>query len=350
MSGGHRARPGFTKAVICSGSMLFGGTSCGDDVSTFAQTGGSTATTSSTATSTATASSTLTASSTSGGVDPDLDGAFAVETSVRDFVSPITTRTIHLDAYLPADVAQASVPLLFATETDVPPGSYARLARRIASHGLATFVTRYEVDAGTPNHVRNATDLLSALDFIRADATYAAAVDPARVAFGGHGLGAKIAVLAARSSEGVAALVLVDPVDHVGGCMPQYCPDGPSVLAQVSAPSLIFGDTEDGATCAPAAEGFETFFARAASPALRVIGNGASLMSFVDDREECGAPCAACAPSAADDPTIAAMTRALAVAHLLVHVEGQAAALPYLSGDVAEARYVTTGVASIHAQ
>jgi hypothetical protein len=99
--------------------------------------------------------------------------------------------------------------------------------------------------------------------------------------------------------------------------------------------------------CAPAADNFLTFFAKATAPALAVTVLGANHMSFLDDVDTCGFTCGFCQQATLANDVVNALARAYVVAFYGRHLKGIAGYDDYLTGATAQARYVETGLVEL---
>lgn len=200
------------------------------------------------------------------------------------------------------------------------------------------------------NNVENAGDLLATVDWAGADATLGPKLDTGTVGMTGHSMGGKLALLAASLDDRVKASITLDPVDSSMNCSPSDCPDVSDKLP-LPIPTGFIGELIDASggfqPCAPAADNFTTFYAKASSPSLSVEALGANHMSFLDDVANCGITCNFCNQATAPNAQVNGLSKALVVAFYERHLRGLAGYDSYLTGADAQALWVATGQATI---
>jgi chlorophyllase len=287
--------------------------------------------------------------------DPTGVGPFAITELDRSTTVAATGDVVPLHVAVPTGKGPFPV-LVFAHGFQIPSSQYYGTIRRLASFGYVALTADYPAGFTSVNTVRDAKNLVGALDWAKAAAELAGKVDATKSGVLGHSRGGKAAVLAAAADSRFAAVLGLDPVDAKPPLpcdATTECPDSRDALAGLAIPSAMLGETLDGAggglgqACAPAAGNFETFYAKAKSPSYSVTINGASHMSFVEDLAACGFTCSACKTATTKQDDVLSLARAFAVAFFERHLKGDAAYSAYLDGAKAKALWVTTGRASI---
>jgi predicted dienelactone hydrolase len=239
----------------------------------------------------------------------------------------------------------------FAHGFQLPISQYVVSATHLAGFGFVVCLPDFQAGMFNPNHAKNALEIMATIDWATAPSSpVGVKVDPSRVGATGHSLGGKVSVIAAAQDSRIRAVLGIDPVDAATMCNPTNCPDA-SDLLPLPIPTAFVGETLDAAggfqPCAPAADNFETFFARAGTPSLKVHVEGANHMSFLDDPATCGTQCSFCKPPTRDHAEVIGLTRAYLAAFFLRHLGGNAAWDDYLDGSKAKQRYVQTGIAAV---
>ena len=115
-------------------------------------------------------------------------------------------------------------------------------------------------------------------------------------------------------------------------------------------PTGFLGETTDGAglnACAPTAANYQTFYAQATSPTFEVTLAGANHMSFLDDEASCGLTCSLCTAATVPNAQVNGLAHAYAAAFFERWLRGDARYDAYLTGAIANTRYVATGEATI---
>ena len=153
-----------------------------------------------------------------------------------------------------------------------------------------------------------------------------------------------------ETMDRVRASITLDPVDSAVMCDQVKCPDVSNMLP-TDIPLGFVGETLDGAggfmPCAPAADNFLTFYAKASGPALAVTVKGANHMSFIDDVASCGVTCSFCQKPTLDNATVNALSRAYVVAFYGRYLRDNAGYDTYMTGVEAKQRYVDMGLIAI---
>ncbi|MBK8996801.1 MAG: dienelactone hydrolase family protein [Myxococcales bacterium] len=214
-----------------------------------------------------------------------------------------TGHQVPMHCVLPVGPSSATAPVvLIAHGFQLPAKQYYGYADRLASHGFiactADFPAGFSAD-----HAANAQDISGALDWVLVQSVTTGSplqgrVNIDQIGVMGHSLGGKVSVLAAKKDVRMKAVLGLDPVDTAVMCDATKCPDA-SDAQPLGIPTAYLGETLDGSAglggqaCAPTADNFQTFYAKAGSPSLEVTLNGANHMSFIDDVASCGFACGA---------------------------------------------------------
>ncbi len=286
--------------------------------------------------------------------DPAQPGPYAVtfvdgDVTVASVGSQFPTR-----CFLP-EAQPGPFPLVtFAHGFQLPTTQYYLSAGYLARFGFVVCVPAFEAGMFSPNHAKNAREIVGVIDWaLDPSSPVAGVIDPQRIGATGHSLGGKLSVLAANYDTRIGAVLGLDPVDSSTNCNPTNCPDATDQLP-LAIPTGFLGETLDASgsfqACAPAADNFETFYAAAGSPSFKVHIDGANHMSFLDDPGSCGLTCSFCKTPTRDHSEVIALTRAYLAAFFLRHLGGNASYDEYLTGATAQQRYVQTGVAAIESK
>lgn len=290
-----------------------------------------------------------------GAADPTGAGPFAITEMDDSTTVAATGDVVPLHVAVPTGKGPFPV-LVFAHGFQIPSSQYYGTIRRLASFGYVALTADYPAGFTSTNNVRDAKNLVGALDWAKAAAELAGKADVTKSGVLGHSRGGKAAVLAAARDPRFAAVLGLDPVDAkppIACDATTECPDARDALAGLAIPSAMLGETLDGAAggfgqaCAPADGNFETFYAKAKSPSYSVTIHGASHMSFIEDQAACGFTCSACKTATAKQDDVLSLARAFAVAFFERHLKGDVASSAYLDGAKAKALWVSTGRASI---
>ncbi len=191
--------------------------------------------------------------------------------------------------------------VIFSPERAVPRARYQAYADRLASFGIVC-VAQDPRDAGNIAQYRSDTIALvgwlgapTGQDAGRITGRIDAAAAAMRLGITGHGLGGKIALLAAEGEARIKAVLVLDPVDE------PTLPAGPGLSAlRLLGPLVLVGETasQQGMSgnppCAPDGQDYLTLYQKAVSPAMATSLIGAGHDDFLDDCA--GAPllCDAC--------------------------------------------------------
>ncbi len=283
-------------------------------------------------------------------------------TSLSDPAVPGPYSVVWMDASVPAAAVGSTVattcfhpdnddgpyPLVtLAPGFQLPPSQYHVSAGHLASFGFVVCVAGYNASLFSPNHLDNAKEVLAVVDWaLDPSGPLASHADPNWVGAAGHSLGGRLSVLAASLDDRIDAVFGMDPVDADS-------PDA-SDLLPLPIPTGFLGELLDAQggfqPCAPAADNFETFYAQASGPSFKVELSGANHMSFLDDPSSCGLICSFCQSPTLEHEKAIALTRSYLAAFFLRHLAGEAGYDTYLTGVIAQERYVQTGVARIESK
>lgn len=284
--------------------------------------------------------------------DPAADGPYTYEV-LDDVVQVAATGSsvpVHC-AFPTAGPGAGPFPvILVAHGFQLPPSQYYSYVYRLATFGYVAVAVDFPAGMMAANHVRNAQDVLGALDWAAAKPELSGQADTALAGATGHSLGGKVSLLAATMDSRIKAAITLDPVDTATACDPALCPDV-SAMMPIPIPTGFIGETLDSTgfpqACAPAADNFLTFYAGTSPPSLLVEVLGAAHMSFLDDPGSCGMPCLLCQQATVSNDEVTALSRAFVVAFYERHLKGNAGYDTYLTGAEAQARYVASGLATI---
>ena len=263
-------------------------------------------------------------SSTATDADPEATGPFSVGEASG------TRGGIAMHAFFPKTGDKAPV-VVFAHGFQLPPSQYDAPLKHLASHGYVALTADYKASiTGGNDNATQAKSLSLGFDWAKDDPTVGPHVDVSLAGTSGHSLGGKLALLAATQDSRVKASIVLDPVDGNGVVVADLLPD-------LQIPTGFLGETLDsavgfgGQACAPKNANFETFYAKANSPSLRVTIDGASHMSFIDDIASCGFPCSACKSATTPADDVAKIPRGYLVAFFQRHLRGLTAYDAYLT-------------------
>ncbi len=355
---------GSTTGESTSGASMTGETpptTGGPDTTTggVAETGDTTTnvgtTTDGTTTDGTTTDDTTTGDTTTGDVevyDPNVDGPWTIAEVKGAF--DVGGVKIAMDAFYPTAGPEAGPypVVVIAHGFQLPVTQYTSYAKRLASHGYVALTADFQAGFIGTDHVANAKQVLGGIDWAAQEPKLAGVADTNNVGLTGHSLGGKLSVHGAILDNRVRASITLDPVDGSMMCNAEKCPDISNMLP-TDIPLGFLGETLDtmaggfGQACAPAADNFLTFYAKATAPALAVTVNGANHMSFLDDAAGCGFVCGACKMATLDNAVVNALSRAYVVAFYGRYLKDNAGYDTYLTGAKAKQRYVDMGLISI---
>jgi dienelactone hydrolase len=292
-------------------------------------------------------------------LDPDLPGPYTVGSPFIESVTVAATgHTFDVRVWRPTAgpdagpwpvVVVAHGLLLTSTQYD-------GYASRLASFGYVALNADYPFSTFAPNHLAAAQDLRGVFTWASTAPSISGLVDLTRTALVGHSLGARLSLLAATQDTAIDVVVALDPVDGLPPlCTTQNCPDVSSLMNSLTIPTLFLGETLDatsqgGQACASAADNYTTFYAGTPPPSVAVTVNGAGHMSFLDDLAGCGLICAACQTPTTPNATVNGLARAYAVAFLQRYLRGIVSYDTYITGAMAQARYIDTGLATLQSR
>ncbi len=282
--------------------------------------------------------------------DPNLEGPFKIAKLTDTFVVPSTGHSVKMYASYPTAGPKAGpYPVILVGhgfQTSV--SQYESYLQRLATFGYVAIAPDFPAPFIGNKHLDNGRDLDAGLDWALTNATLKGLVDANNAGATGHSLGGKAAVLAAAADPRIKASITLDPVDSSVFCSLEDCPDASNKLP-LPIPMGFVGETLDGSgsfqPCAPAADNFQTFFAKTSGPSLQVEVLGANHLSFTDNPN--GGFCKT--PTAKHDDVLA-LSHAMVVAFYERHLRGKSGYEAYLTGSEAKARYVATGLALIQSK
>jgi predicted dienelactone hydrolase len=274
-----------------------------------------------------------------GGADLSAPGPFAIASVAGS--SAQGGRTTPWVAHYPQS-PDARPLVIFAPGLQIPSSGYRDWAEHLATWGY--IAVRTDPAGGfQPDHVAMSLDLRDVLDDLVAPAALPVAVDASRIALSGHGLGGKVALIAAAGDARVRAIYAFDPLNAPG--FNGYTPETPNIVPQpvaaLAVPIGIVGELLDstvgtGQACAPAATNYQTIFqAASASPrAFEWSVAGASHIDFVTNPDQCGLSCSFCQPRMLPLAQTHAFMRASTVAFLRSYLQGESGLCPWLTGTL----------------
>lgn len=288
--------------------------------------------------------------------DPAQEGPY--QTTTMDDSVMVGDHQVPIHAVYPTDGPEAGPypVVVFGHGFQLPVTQYYKYLDQLASFGYVALTADYATSFFGPDNPANAADMLAGLDW--AGSKLSGKANPEVAGMSGHSLGGKVALLAATKDARVKASIVLDPVDGGGGpgggCQPPSCVDVSALMPQLAMPTGFLGETTDAMggfqPCAPAAENYATFYAKANSPSFAVTIKGANHMSFLDDVASCGFTCSLCNMASLDNATVNAMSRAYVVAFYERHLRGNAGYDTYLTGQKAQSLYVQPGTATIESK
>lgn len=285
--------------------------------------------------------------------DPNLDGPWETAEVKGSFA--VNGVNVPMDAFYPTSGPEAGPypVVVIGHGFQLPASQYTNYAKRLATHGYVALTADFQAGFLNPDHVAFTKQLLGGIDWAEQEPKLEGVADTNNVGLTGHSLGGKISVLGAIMDNRVRASITLDPVDAAVMCDMVKCPDVSNMLP-TDIPLGFLGETLDGMggfmPCAPAADNFLTFYAKATAPALAVTVNGANHMSFIDDLDSCGFNCNLCQAPTLDNDIVNAMARAYVVAFYGRHLKDNAGYETYLTGAEAKLRYVDNGQATIQSK
>jgi len=282
--------------------------------------------------------------------DPNLDGPWMIAGVKGTW--KVGQVNVPMDAYYPTSGPEAGPypVVVIAHGFQLPASQYTNYAKRLATHGYVALTADFQAGFFNPDHVAFTKQVLGGIDWAAQEPQLAGVADTNNVGLTGHSLGGKLSVLGTILDNRVRASITLDPVDGSMQCDPVKCPDASDMLP-ADVPMGFLGETLDSMggfmSCAPAADNFLTFYAKAAAPALAVTVNGANHMSFLDNVAACGFNCNLCQQPTLDNATVNALSRAYVVAFYGRYLKDNAGYDTYLTGAAAKQRYVDMGLIAI---
>ena len=292
-------------------------------------------------------------------LDPDLPGPYTVGSPFIESVTVAATgNTFDVKVWRPTAGPDAGPwpVVVLAHGNQLPIAQYDGYASRLASFGYVALNADYPSPLGAPNHLVGAQNLRGVFTWAATAPSISGLVDLTRTALVGHSVGGRIGLLAATQDSAIDVVVALDPVDGVpAGCTLQNCPDVSSLMSSLAIPTLFVGETLDatsefGQACAPAADNYTTFYAGTPPPSVEVTVLGAGHMSFLDDLANCGFTCSFCRTPTTANATVNGLARAYTVAFLQRYLRGIASYDTYITGEMAQARYIDTGLATLQSR
>ncbi|MCC6523390.1 MAG: hypothetical protein IT373_12095 [Polyangiaceae bacterium] len=288
--------------------------------------------------------------------DPNLDGPYTYAELDAGFTVAATGHQVAIHcAYPTAGPDAGPYPVVvFGHGFQLPPSQYYGYVRRLASFGYVALTVDFPAGFVGNKHTDNARDLVAGLDWAAQAPELAGKADTTHAGASGHSLGGKAALLGATYDARIDAAIALDPVDSAMQCSAQDCPDVSALMPGLAIPTGFVGELTDATggfqACAPAADNYTTFYAGAQSPSLEVTVVGANHMSFLDDVASCGFTCSFCNAATLDNATVNGLGRAYVVAFYERWLRGLDAYDSYLTGALAEARYVGPGLVTLQSK
>ncbi|MBK7581218.1 MAG: alpha/beta hydrolase [Myxococcales bacterium] len=293
-----------------------------------------------------------------GGVaDPTTAGPNTTSTFDGTADVAATQHKVPMHCFLPLGSSSATAPVvLIAHGFQLPAAQYNGYAERLATHGIIACTVDFPASFSA-DHAANAKDVQGALDWVLVQSATTGSplqgkVDINQIGVMGHSLGGKVSVIAAKEDVRFKAVLGLDPVDSALLCDPVKCPDASNLLP-LSIPTIFLGETLDstagvgGQACAPAADNYQTFYAKAGSPSVEVTLNGANHMSFIDDVASCGITCNFCKPATMKATDALSISRAYTVSFFARHLRGLTGYDAWLTGNLAKQGWVDAGLISV---
>jgi predicted dienelactone hydrolase len=294
-----------------------------------------------------------------GAKDPDLVGPSAV-VSVDAKLTPASTgESFGVRGYYPKGATAPLPVVVVAHGYQLDAKVYYVYAERLASYGYFAVVPNFPAAFGDANNMKDVRNLVASLDWALGGKAPVTG-DANRVGVMGHSRGGKDVILMAAGDKRVKAVLGLDPVDSRPGGMincnvKTECPPATDAVAALTVPVLILGETLNatgglfGMSCAPANVNFQTIYAVAKKPATSVEVVGANHMSFHSD-PNCFGACSLCTKATADNKKVLALAQAYTVAFFERHLAGDGNMDAFLTGAMAQQRYVAPGFAKIQSK
>lgn len=223
--------------------------------------------------------------------DYDHDGTVPYTTSVEHVTGGPTEFDVTI--YMPDTPGLHPAVSLSCGSTQTAAG-YVPYAQRLASHGVAMFLT------DDPGVLTNTSDIVPNAEYLVATwipAQHADTIDVAKIGVAGHSRGGAVSLIAAEHlGDKVVAWFGLDPVDNEFLMAPgEYARTN---LPDLAIPTAFLG-AEVESNCAPAADSYPTLFPLAPPPSVLVVGLGAG-HTQLELASACTA-CSICSPSGTAD-------------------------------------------------
>lgn len=284
--------------------------------------------------------------------DPNVAGPYTAEVLEETFMVAATGHMVKMRAAFPKsgpDMGPFPV-VLVGHGFQTPISQYESYLQRLASFGYVAVAPDFPAPFLNNKHIDNAKDLAAGLDWVGQQAKLKALALVDNAGATGHSLGGKVSVLAASFDKRIKASITLDPVDSSFFCSAMDCPDASNTLP-LAIPMGFLGEKLDATgaglvpACAPEADNFTTFYAKAGPPSLSVEVLGASHLSFIDNPLSglCKAP-------TAKSEDVLALSRAMVVAFYERYLKGKVGYDTYLTGSEAQKRYVDTKLAILQSK
>jgi predicted dienelactone hydrolase len=282
--------------------------------------------------------------------DPNQAGPFTTAKLDESFTVKATGHSVKMHAVYPASGPEMGpFPVVIVGHGfQTPITQYESYLERLATFGYVAITVDFPAPFIGNKHIENGQDLDAGLDWAATNATLKPIANVNNAGATGHSLGGKVAVLAAAADPRIKASITLDPVDSSFFCSASDCPDASEKLP-LKIPMGFIGETLDASggfqPCAPAADNFQTFYAKSAAPSLSVEVLGANHLSFTDDPFS-----GICKNPTAKHEDVLGLSHAMVVAFYERHLKGKAGYDAYLTGSEAKARYIDTGLAKIESK
>lgn len=288
-------------------------------------------------------------------VDPGMPGAFKIASfsltaPVAQGVSLSLLVTGPSDDGKALSMKDAPYPtVILSPGFSIPAANYNSYAQRLASHGFVVVAQTYR-SAG--NHPQNRDDTVKLVSWLLAPsgpdaARLAGRVDPMRIGATGHSLGGKVTFLAAAADPRIVAALGIDPVNSnppIGG----VGADAITPLGAYRGATGFLGETTNSmgiAACAPAADNYQKFYAKAPSPSFATTFVAANHNDFVD-QQGC-AVCGICFGGNASKPRTLSLAVKYVTAFFRRHLLGDQAMDSWLTGPQLQADVMAGAVTQV---
>jgi len=266
---------------------------------------------------------------------PATPGSFEVTTSRTSILR--AGRTTPVQVHLPAVPAGTAPLIVMMPGFQATHAGYTGTALHLASHGFVVLQADPEAPFSVTgvDHLAMTMDVMAVIDWALGPEG-PVAIDADAIGVTGHSLGGKIATMTAAMDPRVDALFGIDPVDGGGPTgVAETRPDiVPSQVMALALPVGFVGETADSApgtfSCAPGDQNYARFYEAATTApwAAEWTVEGANHVSFLDSGGG-----SFCQPATAPRSVVLATTRTLATAFFGLHLRGETALAPWLTGD-----------------